>query len=282
MSAFRVVHGHIRMRAHHLSVSRVFALYLLTQLAAAQHAHAEATPSQGLTDPRVRTAPFNSDEVYRLHGYVGYEIDVRFEKNEVFVGLGAGDIEGLSFVAQDNHLFIKPRAANVWTNLTVLTSRRQYQFDYSSSAHRPSVTDADVTYALHFSYPPEPSAIEPLVSDELQRATRPSNMDYWYCGSPALKPLAASDDGVHTRLRFAARSEQPAVFVENDDGTESLLNFSMDDGDVIVHRVVRRLIVRRGKLSGRISNEHFQGAGQRLSSGTISPQVHRRPVETAP
>lgn len=281
MSAFGAMHG-ARRCTQRLSASRVFALYLLVRLLGAQHAHAEAMPSQGLTDPRVRTALFNSDEVYRLHGYVGYEIDVQFEKNEVFVGLGAGDIEGLSFVAQDNHLFIKPRAANVWTNLTVLTSRRQYQFDYSSSARRPSVADADAIYALHFNYPPEPSAAEQQLTDELQHAVRPSNMDYWYCGSPALKPVAASDDGVHTRLRFAARSEQPAVFVENDDGSESLLNFSVDAGDVIVHRVVRRLIVRRGKLSGRISNEHFQGVGQRLSSGTNSPQVDRRPVEPAP
>src|SRR5689334_14696721 len=251
MSALKAVQSAVRSRARQISARRVCALYLLAQLSGAQHAHAEATPVQGLTDPRVRTVPFNSDEVYRLHGYVGYEIDVQFEKSEVFIGLGTGDIEGLAFVAQDNHLFIKPRAANVWTNLTVLTSRRQYQFDYSSSARRPRATDADVIYALHFSYPPDPSAPEPQVSDELQRARRPSNMDYWYCGSPTLKPLAASDDGVHTRLRFAARSEQPAVFVENDDGTESLLNFSMSDGDLIVHRVVRRLIVRRGKLSGR-------------------------------
>ena len=160
----------------------------------------------------------------------------------------------------------------------MLTSRRQYQFDYSSSARRPSVADADAIYALHFNYPPEPSAAEQQLTDELQHAVRPSNMDYWYCGSPALKPVAASDDGVHTRLRFAARSEQPAVFVENDDGSESLLNFSVDAGDVIVHRVVRRLIVRRGKLSGRISNEHFQGVGQRLSSGTTSPHIDRQPV----
>ncbi len=47
------------------------------------------------------------------------------------MGLAAGDIEGLTFVAQGNHLFLKPKATGVVTNLTVLTSKRQYQFEYS-------------------------------------------------------------------------------------------------------------------------------------------------------
>ena len=92
---------------------------------------------------------------------------------------------------------------------------------------------------------------------------------------PSIRPIAASDDGVHTRLRFGSRSEQPAIFVHNDDGSESLLNFSMQSGDVIVHRVVRELILRRGRLTGRVVNGGFVGSGQRLESGTVSPAVER-------
>ena len=110
---------------------------------------------------------------------------------------------------------------------------------------------------------------------EQSAAARAHNFDYGYCGSPAVKPVAASDDGVHTRLRFAAKAEQPAVFVLNDDGSESLLNFSMDAGDVVIHRVVRQLIVRRGRLVGRIVNKGFTGTGERLESGTVSPTVER-------
>ena len=238
---------------------------------------AENVPAKGLVDGRVRSATYNAEQVYRLHGYVGYEIDLQFEPGEAFVGLGAGDVDGVSFVAQDNHLFIKPRAGNVATNMTVLTSRRAYQIEYSASVRRPDWDD-DVIYALRFSYPQRAEAADVAALDRVLAhpgVTRPVNRDYWYCGSPALNPLAASDDGVHTRLRFGARAEQPAIFVENDDGTESLLNFSMDEGDVIIHRVARRFIVRRGRLSGRIMNQNFDGGGERLKSGTVSPEVER-------
>ena len=44
------------------------------------------------------------------------------------------------------------------------------------------------------------------------------------------------------------------VFVLNEDGSESLLNFSLDEGDVILHRVARRFVVRRGSLAGCVVN----------------------------
>jgi type IV secretion system protein VirB9 len=229
-------------------------------------------------DPRIRVAPYTADEVYRLRGYAGYQIDLEFEPGESFVGLGAGDLESLAFSAQDNHLFLKPRAANVDTNLTVLTNRRTYHFDYRSSEQRPDPQAADVLYALRFVYAPtvhERSAAlaERRLADAPQ--ARWHNLDYLYRGSAALKPEAAWDDGIQTHLRFSARGELPAVFVRNDDGSDSLVNFSIAAGEVLVQRVARQFVVRRGRLAGCIINRGFSGAGERMGSGTIAPDVER-------
>jgi type IV secretion system protein VirB9 len=245
-------------------------------LCCASVAPAETVPLRGIADSRIRTAVYDRNEVYRIHGFVGYEIDIQFEPGEYFVGIGTGDIEGVSFVSQDNHLFIKPKAKRVSTNLTVVTTRRPYQFAYTASALSPPDGDGDMIFAVRFSYPPshgDDAADE--VGKMLEQSGRTRNFDYGYCGSPAVKPVAASDDGIHTRLRFAAKAEQPGIFVLNDDGSESLLNFNMDGDDVVIHRVVRQLIVRRGKLVGRIVNKGFTGSGERLKSGTVSPTIER-------
>lgn len=240
---------------------------------------ADTVPPQGGSDSRIRVTLYSSDRVYRLVGYVGYQIDLEFSADERFVGLGAGDIEGLSFAAQGNHLFLKPKASKVSTNLTVLTDRREYQFDYTARAQRPDPRESDVTYVLRFTYPAP--AIAPDLTAQIERrlesgaALRSQNFDYWYCGFSALKPIAASDDGVHTRLRFGAHAELPAIFVRNDDGSESLLNFNVDNGDVVIHRVAHRLVLRRGLLRGCIVNKSFDGGGERLDSGTVSPDVER-------
>src|SRR5665213_356666 len=174
----------------------------------------------GYVDPRLRIVPYSADEIYRLPGYIGYQIDLEFDRGERFVGLGAGDLDGLGFTAQMNHLFIKPKAANVSTNLTVLTNRRIYHFDYATLPRPPDPDRADVIYALRFSYPPTPATqVASVHADSAQavlaqtRSTGSRNSDYWYCGRTELQPIEAWDDGVHTHLRFGARAELPAVFV---------------------------------------------------------------------
>src|SRR5271168_1503923 len=147
---------------------------------------AETVPVRGIVDSRIRVAAYNADEVYKLRGFVGYQIDLEFEPGETFTGLGAGDLEGLSFVGQDNHLFLKPKAARVATNLTVLTSRRHYQFDYTATSQRPAADDPAVIYALRFTYPSAASqtaadlAAKRLKSQlEGASAARVKNIDYW-------------------------------------------------------------------------------------------------------
>ena len=232
-------------------------------------------------DPRIRVVPYRADAVYRLRGYVGYQIDVTFAPGERFVGLGVGDSKGVTFAADSNHLFLKPRAAHVATNLTVLTNRRTYLFDYAAVPNPPDPSGADVIYALRFEYPAvsvrtttrERRQVETALT--AARSTRPRNYDYWYCGDQSLKPVAAWDDGVQTTLIFGAHTELPAIFASNEDGSESLVNFGAHGDRVVVERIARRLILRRGKLAGCIVDRAFNGGGERLSSGTIAPNVER-------
>jgi type IV secretion system protein VirB9 len=261
---------------------RGLALSILLIIVAA-HAVAAETPARGPVDARIRVAAYNPEQVYRLTGVVGYQIDLEFEPGESYVGIGGGDLEGVTLGAFDNHLLLKPKAVNVGTNLTVFTNRRHYHFDYSASGRRSD--PEEMIYAVRFTYPPPakagPSAEERIEADLAQaQSGRPRNIDYWFCGDEAVKPVAASDDGVHTRLTFGAREELPAIFVRNDDASESLLNFSLEEGDVVVHRVARRFVLRRGKLTGCIVNKGFLGGGERLKTGTVAPDVDRARKDT--
>jgi type IV secretion system protein VirB9 len=252
-------------------------------------AKAEVLPPAGGTDARIRTVAYGADQVYRLFGYVGYHLDLEFEADETFEALSGGDLDGLTYSAHGNVLTLKPKVAATEMNLAVTTSKRRYYFEYSASARRPSGSVDPVMYAVRFSYPKPPLKSDGLTDEErlaqkleASKTARPRNSDYWYCGDKTLKPVGASDDGVQTRLSFAPRGELPAVFVRNDDGSESLLNFSIDEGDVLIHRIAARFIVRRGKLTGCIVNQGFKGGGERLKSGTVTPDVTRERLGVHP
>jgi type IV secretion system protein VirB9 len=268
---------------------RSTAALIMIALSLTLAASAETLPKSGSVDPRLRSAVYSADEVYRLYGYVGFHLDLEFESDESFASLSGGDLEGLTYSAHGNVLTLKPKVAYTEMNLAVTTNKRRYYFEYSASARHPKPDAAPVMYAVRFSYPPQHAGgggltDEQRVQLELERArqNRARNTDYWFCGDKAVKPSGASDDGIQTRLTFAARSELPALFVRNDDGSESLLNFSIEDGDVLIHRVAARFILRRGRLTGCIVNKGYEGSGDRLKSGTLSPDVTRERKDAHP
>lgn len=234
-------------------------------------------------DARIRVVPYSPDRIYRLRGYAGYQIDLQFARGERIAGVGAGDAKSLTWAAAGDQLFLKPRALPVDTNLTVLTNRRTYLFEYSAAAGSPAAGQGEPVYVLRFSYPRariragKTAVRRARIARDLTSAehSSPRNYDYWFCGAPSLEPRAAWDDGIETHLVFAARAQLPAVFVRNADGSESLVNFNMRGDEMIIQRIARRLILRRGGLSGCIVDRAYRGGGRRLTTGTIAPDVWR-------
>lgn len=255
-----------------------------------QNASAELVPSRGLVDSRVRVVAYNAEQVIRLRGYVGYQIHLQFAEGEQFVSIAAGDNKALDVGSEGNNFVLKPVAERIATNITLITTKRVYQFDYSSTTRKPDPARDDVIYSLRFIYPEEEAkkAAEVLERQRTEAKMklaantpgpeRVKNMNYWGCGSTAIRPQRAYDDGVQTRLLFGARSEFPAMYVKNDDESESLLNFTVEPatGEVVIHRVARRLILRRGLLVSCLENRSFDGGGSRLDTGTLVPGVERR------
>ena len=94
---------------------------------------AEIVPRPGATDARIRVVDYDAEQVIRLRGFVGYQIHLQFEDGEQFVNLAAGDLAALDVGAQGPHVMLKPKVEKLGTNLTLLTDRRVYHFDYSAT-----------------------------------------------------------------------------------------------------------------------------------------------------
>jgi type IV secretion system protein VirB9 len=271
-----------RCSAQGASIGQWMAVGLGFGIVLVSPARGERTPAPGLLDPRVRSVPYEPDQVVRLTGQVGFELELVFEPGERFAGLASGDLTGVDFTAQDEHLFLKPRAAGVVTNLTVLTDRRVYRFSYSivdardppRVAHRAPSEDglpAAVVWSVRFIYPPKPQS-----APKETAAAQPLNERYQFCGARQLKPRRVFDDGVRTTIEFGDDQELPAVFVRNPDGRESLVNFTATARGLIVHRVVDQLVLRRGSLTGCLRNRGLAG-GTSPEGGA----AHRSPAEGA-
>lgn len=229
---------------------------------------AEVVPLSYGGDSRMREVRYDPDEVIRLEGVVGYHLHLELEEGESFVNLGAGDMAAFEVGAEGRHLMLKPKQATVATNLTLVTNKRVYTIEYSA---RSGEEAKPAVYVVRFRYPEVPDEV--VVDPERQEA--PRNRAYWACGALELRPVEAFDDGVQTHLRFTSRGEWPAIFVANADGSEGLVNFHVQGDVAVVHRVARRLVLRRGERVACVENRAFAGTGERLPTGTVSDEVER-------
>ncbi|MDH0794610.1 TrbG/VirB9 family P-type conjugative transfer protein [Stenotrophomonas maltophilia] len=257
---------------------------------------AAATPPHIVTvqrDSRLREIDYNPDQVIDITAHVGYFVHLVFAPGEepVHGGVVLGDSDAWSFSVAGNNLFLKPKNTDGNTNLTVVTNvGRTYTFILLYAQRRP--TDRQLGTALNlrykFRYPAEELAAAKRATEKpesvqiSERLARPEreirNINYFACGSDDVNPDVIFDDGRFTYMRFLANRELPAIFTVADDGSEVLANSrtaSDDPETIIVQRVAKRFVFRRGQTVGCAVNKGFSPHGPALQTGTIDEGVQR-------
>lgn len=215
----------------------------------------EVVPARGGGDPRLRTVRYDPQEIVKLTAAAGFQIHLEFAVGEAFVNLASGDTSAVDVGAIANHVMLKPKLASGHTNLVILTNRHVYHFDYRIvEAPDGWAPPSRVMWSVRFTYPEDAPPAPKAVGEVGPPAPPVRHLDYVYRGARALKPSHVEDDGRQTRFVFGDNAEIPAIFARDDAGAESLVNFHVDAGGVVVHQVARQFVLRRGKLVGCVVN----------------------------
>jgi len=240
-------------------------------LASAQAACAAQTPRPGAEDARIRTVFYDPDQVVAIRGYFGYQMMIEFGPEERIENVSIGD--GLAWQVTPNHkaslLFLKPIDGETPTNMTVVTDEHRYVFELT--ARRPGkASPSDMAYVVRFLYPPPrpPPPAPPAPAPPAPPEHR--NGAYSYTGSRALLPSAVFDDGMDTYFQWPPTTAIPALFLVGPDGGESIVNFQIRDGYLVVEQVAPKFALRTGKELTVVINDAWRdplvGAG--------APQPH--------
>lgn len=268
---------------------------LLIALLVPTLALAELTPQKGEFDPRVRIVDYNPMNVVKLSTFYGVSTHVQFAEGETIQDVAVGDDQAWKVVPRGNHLFIKPQATNADTNVTVVTSLRTYQFALVVQP-RPlkdstAWADPNLIFSLTFRYPDDEAAKAAASAKQLalkaklgevktklsDAAKAGENIDYWVAGSEEISPTAARDDGRFIYLKFTNNRDMPAVYEVDEKGNEALINTNVIDGNtIVVQRLVRRLMLRKGDAVASVINKSFDlNGGTDNTTGTVAPDVER-------
>lgn len=267
---------------------------LLIALLVPSLALAELTPPKGSFDPRVRVVDYNPLNVVKLSTFYGVSTHVQFSDNEKIEDVAVGDDQAWKVVPRGNHMFIKPQAKNADTNITVVTDKRTYQFAVVVQP-RPlkdstAWSDPNLIFSLTFHYPDDDAAklaasakkdalkskLGEIKGKLLDAKKEGQNFDYWVAGSQEISPTAARDDGRFIYLTFSNNRDMPAVYSVDDAGNEALINTNVDGNTIVVQRLVKSLMLRKGSSVASVINKSFNlDGGVDNTSGTVAPDVER-------
>ena len=234
--------------------------------------YSERTPISspiGDLDSRLRIVEFNAGEIYRLAGCMGFQTTVTLASNEHVDTVSIGDSSAWQVTAnkRGDLMFLKPTSAKAFTNLTVITDKRTYNFELRN-APEADCNKGRVAYELRFHYPPETPTGTPVAGPKTPvdpNAFLPPaekrNTAYSYTGSADLVPLRVFDDGLSTYFRWSASAQTPAVYALNSDNSESIVNYSARGDYLVVEQVARAYVLRRGNLRAVLYNDAYKVEG---------------------
>ena len=259
-------------------------LVLLALLAGA--AKAEVLPTPGKADVRVKSVAYDRNDVVKVVGHYGFVTHIELGAGETVQSVAMGDSLAWEVAPTGNHLFVKPREPNAVTNMTVVTAPGNRVYNFVLTAHESrngaSPRPNDMFFGIAFRYPEEERKAREAQAEKAKAAAAlastpvvPKNSNYWACGSADIAPDAAFDDGRFMYLRYSANRDMPAIFEELADGKEALVNTNVDGDWIVVQRILKRVILRRGPLVACVENRSFDPNGISTPSGTVNDSVER-------
>jgi type IV secretion system protein VirB9 len=273
---------------------RIGAIVALLLAGSTSTALALEIPRGASQDSRVRFVDYQPYNITRIIGSLRSSVQVEFAADEEIAHVALGNSVAWEVAPAGNILFLKPRENQPVTNISVVTTRR----DGSTRSYQMELTVRDGTvevgqntyFYVKYRYPADEAerrrqaadaravAAQAKAADNvlaLHEAYGPRNWRYSAQGSQALEPQSVYDNGKLTTFAFIGNQEMPAIYIENSDGSESLVPKSVDRNLVLVHAISRKFILRRGGDVLCVFNEAYDRIGINPDTNTTSPSVER-------
>ncbi len=255
------------------------ALLLALFLAWPAHALAQVDAEPLPGDPRLVEFAYDEHNSFRIFTRRRASTHIQLEQDEFVKDLILGD--KASWVVEykgGNHLFLKPRYANLSTPGTLITNKRVYQVVLVSSSDSgrffqrvsffdPAQADAAIAAAdlqrlQQQARLPNPGVAALTTPLELVRrpslAVAPDKLNHHYeiSGNAPFRPVVVYDDGTVTYVQMPPGQSTPAVFSLTKDNEFELMDFVRPTNSNTLHfpRIVDAFVLKLGSNEVRVHN----------------------------
>lgn len=225
---------------------------------------ADQEPQSIATTDHIKELIYSPNAIHKYTGFFGFPSSIVFQEGEVIDSVVSGN-QSWDMQPRGNRLFLKPIQDNPQTNVTIITNKRVYQFQFYGEEAK-GMDDPRLAYEVRFKYPDADNIeIANNNSDNLMFAgpdisNKPYlNFNYKISGADGIAPLKVFDDGQFTYLQFRdVNAELPAIFLVDSEGYEALINYHVSGRYIVVERVAARFTLRNGSDYVCLFNENMK------------------------
>ena len=207
----------------------------------------------------IQVWPYSAGALYQVYASPGKVTDVALQEGEELVSVSAGDtvrwvigdtVSGAG-PTQRVHLLVKPTRADLATNVVVMTTRRAYYMELTS-------TERTWMASVSWQYPHDSIAqlrarerkADAVTSIAEGIALERLRFRYEITGdTPPWRPVRAFDDGEKVYIQFPAgiaQGELPPLFIVGPMGDNQLVNYRVRTPYYIVDRLFGAAELRLG------------------------------------
>lgn len=207
-------------------------------------------------DSRMKTIIYNPNEVFELKFCYGFQAFIEFSDDEEIEIITLGESFPWKLNPIGKRLFIRPLQINVNTNMTIITTKRTYQFQIKSGSYEEGV-DEDLIYSVKFFYPDTTKRYAKTAENKEKRESifdldvnNPNlNFDYVMTGNiEELSPLKTFDDGIKTYFEFKNNNAYvPIIYAVDINGNETELEYNVEGNFIVIDSVQMQFSLRNDK-----------------------------------
>ncbi len=194
----------------------------------------QAYVQQSSGDRRIQLLSYEPDQIVTLAVSPGFASVIELGQDERVENVVVGNSASWQVTAnrRGDRIIVKPLGGAGPSNLIVLTGSRRYVF----------VLDpfGETSFIMRFRYP------QPAPPAAVATAAGGAPLGYRFRGNKGLYPLAMSDDGRRTTIRWGEQNVLPAIFAMSG-RQEQLVNGRMVGNDYVIEGAAPRYKFRYGK-----------------------------------
>jgi len=226
---------------------------------------AKVGPSQASFMGAIQVYEYKHGDIYQIYAAPEQVTDIALEPGEKLISVSAGDTvrwklgdtRSGSGLNSQVHILVKPLAADIKTNLIILTSKRTYyaQLEARPDSYMPAIAwhyESDFV-EVHSPVIAKYASLDKTASPPDIETPRVEQLDFDYKikgDRPAWRPVRAFDDGQKVYIQFPediSRSEAPPLFVLSEAGESTLINYRVKGRYYVVDRLFDRAELRIGE-----------------------------------